>query len=162
MFQASILKVSTARLMYRCDGGPDATVKFCDSEKTEGLDTNSARTLTGPGIVPEKTETDASPVALVVAVVDATDPDAPSPTPPGLTEILNRTGTFGIGVPAEERTMNLAMDCSTAPDPATKICDGVADKKVTALATGAATLTVVLWGAAPGLDAEMVTGPLHS
>jgi hypothetical protein len=53
------LKLLTDKLMNRCDGGPEAIVRFCDSAKTEGADTNAALTLTGPGIVPENTETDA-------------------------------------------------------------------------------------------------------
>src|SRR4051812_34651126 len=102
--------------MNRCDGGPDETVRFCDSAKTVALLCNSARTRTGPGIVPEKTEIVTSPLASVVFVTLAVEPAEPIPTPPGLVRRLKTTDSLGrAALPA--RTLNVATDCSSAPEP---------------------------------------------
>ena len=55
--------------MNFCDGGPDATVRFCDSAKIVALVARAARTLTGPGTVPEATVTVTNPLESVVPLV---------------------------------------------------------------------------------------------
>jgi hypothetical protein len=65
--------------------------------------------LTGPGIEPEKTDTDASPFDNVVAVTGTVAPTAPRPTPPGFVTILNFTGTLGSAIPPEDNTLNFTI-----------------------------------------------------
>src|SRR4051812_27643172 len=131
----SMFTFSTLTLMKRCDGGPDETERLLVSANTLESDSRAARTFTGPGMDPEKTDTVARPWESVVVDTGEIWPVEFRPTPPGFVTMLNCTGTLVRGV-LPERTLNVTSACSSAPEPDTKICDGLADTKVMAFATG--------------------------
>ena len=63
--------------------------------------------------------------------------------------------------PDASKTLNFRTDCEVAPDPVTKICDGAAETKLMALATGVLTVKLPVPMLLPGPVAVIVVAPLH-